>query len=233
MDDIRRQVALGCQALAFSGQSDLIWGHVSVRDPDGRGVWMKAAGLGFDEVTADSVILVSPDGELLEGEGKVHVEYPIHTEIIRARPDVAAVVHSHAAGTVAFGATNLPMRPIGHEATLFGPPDIVRFTETGDLIRTPKMGATMAIALRDRNAMLLVNHGMVTVGHDVATAIITAIMLERACRLQLTVEATGANYSWSSDAEALEKRENCYGPNQIAAAWKYLVRKIEAAGAQP
>ena len=103
MDDIRRQVALGCQALAFAGQSDLIWGHVSVRDPDGRGVWMKAAGLGFDEVTADSVILVSPDGELLEGEGKVHVEYPIHTEIIRARPDVVAVVHSHDKGTVAFG----------------------------------------------------------------------------------------------------------------------------------
>lgn len=226
-EEIRRQIALGCRALASTGQSDLIWGHVGARDPDGRGVWIKGGGLGFDEVTPDDVVLVSNEGALLEGTGKVHFEYPIHTEILNVRPDVDAVVHSHAEATVAFGATGMRLRAIGHEGTLFTPPDLLRYTATGDLIRTPKMGASVADALGDRNAMLLINHGMITVGNDIPTAIVTAIMLERACRMQLTASASGTDLNCSSDQEARDKRDRCYGPHQIAGAWEYLLRTIE------
>ncbi len=96
MDALREQVALGCRILALEDQGDFVWGHVSARDPEGRGVWMKASALGFEEIGPDNVILVSWDGEVLEGDGRRHAEYPIHTEAMRARGDVTRVVHTHA-----------------------------------------------------------------------------------------------------------------------------------------
>lgn len=225
---VRDEIALGCRILDREGQGDYIWGHVSGRDPEGRGTWLKGAGLGFDEITDQEVGLVGRDGSLLAGKGRVHFEFPIHTEVLAARPDVGAVVHTHAEAAVAFGATGLPLRPIGHDGTLFTPPDIARYTLTGDLIRTPEMGASVADALGDRNALFLVNHGIVTVGPDVATAVLTAVFLERACRMQLLAAAAGGELRWSSDEEALAKRDRVYGPHQLSAAWAYLRRTLSS-----
>jgi ribulose-5-phosphate 4-epimerase/fuculose-1-phosphate aldolase len=224
-DELRREVALGCRILGDADQGDLVWGHVSTRDPDGRGVWMKAATLGFEEVGSSDVLLVDRDGNVIEGEGRRHAEYPIHTEIVAAAPSVGAVVHTHAPAAVAFAALDVPLQPISHEGTLFVPPDIARFTRTGDLILTAGLGEDVAAAIGDRNALLLVNHGIVTVGHDVATAVMTAILLDRACRLQLAAMAAGELRRWSSDDEALSKRDHCYGPALLRQAWDYLSRR--------
>jgi ribulose-5-phosphate 4-epimerase/fuculose-1-phosphate aldolase len=223
---LRREVSLGCRVLDLEDQGDLVWGHVSARDPEGRGVWMKASTYGFDEVGPEQVILVSWDGEVLEGDGRRHVEYPLHTETMAARPDVGAVVHTHAADCVALGATGHPLRPISHEATLFVPPELARFTKTGDLITTAPLGQDVVAALADRNAVMLVNHGILTVGHDVATAVMTAVLLQRACRIQLRAMSAGGWATWSSDEEALAKRGHCYPPALIQQAWAYLVRRL-------
>jgi L-fuculose-phosphate aldolase len=222
--ELRSDVALGCRILGAEDQGDLVWGHVSARDPEGRGVWMKAATLGFDEITPEKVLLVDPGGNVLDGEGRRHAEFPIHTEIVAASPSVGAVVHTHAPAAVAFAALDVPLRPISHEGTLFVPPDIARFTKTGDLILTRELGADVAAAIGDRNALLLVNHGIVTVGPDVATAVMTAVLLERACRMQLRAMAAGELRRWSDDEEALSKRAHCYGPELLRQAWDYLVR---------
>src|ERR687885_936123 len=102
---LRADVALGCRILALEDQGDFVWGHVSARDPDGRGVWMKAATLGFEEIGAEQVILVSWDGDVLAGDGRRHAEYPIHTELVHARQDVAAVVPTPAPWSGALAAT--------------------------------------------------------------------------------------------------------------------------------
>lgn len=188
---------------------------------------MKAATYGFDEVTPERVVLVDESGAVLEGEGRSHAEYPIHTEIVRARSDVGAVVHSHAPHAVAFGTLDVPLRPVSHEGTLFVPPDIARFSLTGDLVTTRELGREVAGALGDRNAVLLVNHGIVTVGADVGTAVVTAILLERACRMQLLAMSAGELRRWSDDDEALAKRAHCYAPELLAQAWAYLVRRLE------
>jgi ribulose-5-phosphate 4-epimerase/fuculose-1-phosphate aldolase len=127
---------------------------------------------------------------------------------------------------VAFGALDRPLLPLSHEGTLFVPPDIARFTRTGDLILTPALGRELAVTLGDRNAILLVNHGIVTVGRDVATAVMAAVFLERACRTQLAAMAAGAISGWSDDEEALAKRAHCYAPEQLEMAWAYLVRAL-------
>jgi L-fuculose-phosphate aldolase len=225
---LREQVSLGCRVLGAEDQGDLVWGHVSARDPDGRGVWMKASTYGFEEVGVEQVILVSPEGEVLSGEGRRHAEYPIHTEVMAARPDVGGVVHTHAPEAVALAASGHPLRPISHEATLFVPPALARFEQTGDLILTPQLGRDVAAALGRRNALMLVNHGIVTAGPDVPTAVMTAVLLARACRIQLTAMSAGGWATWSDDAEALSKRGHCYPPELLAQAWAYLVRRLDA-----
>jgi ribulose-5-phosphate 4-epimerase/fuculose-1-phosphate aldolase len=225
-EELRRSVALGCGVLGAEGQGDLIWGHVSARDPEGSGVWMKAAGLGFEEVGVEDVILVTPEGEVAHGQGRRHAEYPIHTEIVATRSDVGAVVHTHAIHAVALGALDTPLLPLSHEGTLFVPPDIARFTRTADLIVTEQLGREVATTLGERNAVLLVNHGIVTVGPSVSTAVMTAVFLERACRTQLAAMAGGTVARWSDDDEALAKRDRCYSPEQIEQAWAYLVRRL-------
>ena len=222
---LRSQVALGCRILGAEEQGDFVWGHVSARDPSGRGIWMKAAGFGFDELTAEHVILVSWDGEVLEGDARRHLEYPIHTELMRARPDVGAVVHTHAPWSVAFASTEEPLRPLSHEGTLFVPPDVARFTQTGDLITTPELGAAVATTVGERSAALLVHHGIVACGADLPGAVFNAVFLERACRANMRALAAGGPKTWSSDEEALAKREHVYSPQ---AAWDYFARRFGA-----
>lgn len=220
-------VATGCRVLGDAGHGDLVWGHVSARDPQDRGVWMKASTYGFEEMVADRVLLVDASGAVLEGDGRRHAEFPIHTEIVQARRDVGAVVHTHAPHAVAFGALDAPLRPVSHEGTLFVPPDIARFTLTSDLITTAELGRALASTLADRNAALLVNHGIVAVGPDVPTAVVTAILLERACRTQLLAMSAGELRRWSDEDEALAKREHCYPAALLEQAWDYLVRRLD------
>jgi ribulose-5-phosphate 4-epimerase/fuculose-1-phosphate aldolase len=120
---------LACQALAAAGQGDMIWGHASVRDPQGRGVWMKSAGWGLEEIDASKIILVSPDGEVVDdpassNTGPRHIEYPIHTEIMASRPGVGSVVHTHSPAANQFAALDVPLRPLDHAGSLFCYPDI-------------------------------------------------------------------------------------------------------------
>jgi ribulose-5-phosphate 4-epimerase/fuculose-1-phosphate aldolase len=224
---LRELVSLGCRVLGAADQGDLVWGHVSARDPAGRGVWMKASGWGFEEIGPDRVVLVSWDGEVLAGEGRRHAEYPLHTEVMRARGDVGSVVHTHSPAAVAVGALGVPLRPFSHEANLFVPPDLARFTDTGDLVLTAELGRRVAAVLGDRNACLLVNHGILVAAPDVPTATVTAYLLDRACRMQLMVMAAGGEATWSPPEESLAKRAHCYPDPLLRDAWAYLVRQLD------
>jgi len=187
---------------------------------------MKAATWGFEEVDRTRTVLVARDGTVRAGAGRRHAEYPIHTEILEARPDVGAVVHTHAPHAVALAATGAPLLPISHEGTLFTPPAVPRFEETGDLILTTELGARVAATLGEHRALFLVNHGIVVTGPDVPTAVVGAVLLERACRTQLLAAAAGGATHVSDDAEALAKREHCYNEELLRQAWDYLVRRL-------
>ncbi|HVB05882.1 MAG TPA: class II aldolase/adducin family protein [Acidimicrobiales bacterium] len=223
--DPRAAVARACHVLGDIGQGDMVWGHVSLRDEQGRGVWMKAHAFGFNEIDEDKVLLVSFDGEVLEGEGRRHIEYPIHTEIMRARPDVRCVVHTHSVGAVAFAATGDDLRPISHDACYFVPPALARFTETGDLISTRELGEHLAAAIGDRNALLIPNHGIAVAGASVPHAIMGAVLLDRACRTQLLA---GEVRHWSPDDEALAKRASVWSDDGLDLGWNFLTRQAEA-----
>lgn len=214
----------GCRALTAAGQSDMVWGHPGVRDPDGRGVWMKCSGWGLEEVDAGRIVLVSPDGEVLAGDGPRHIEYPIHTEIMAARPDVGAVVHTHSASANAFSALDVPLVPLDHAGSLFCYPEIPRFTQTGGLIKDRSLGAALAGTLGDAVACLLPQHGIVAAGPDMPAAIMTAVLLDRACRTQLTAMAAGPVRRWGDEQDTVAKRADVWSAKQLLAGYEYLLR---------
>ena len=223
-----QQVVDGHRALATAGHGDMIWGHLAIRDPKGRGVWSKAAGWGMEEVTAERVVLVSFDGDVLFGDGSRHLEAFIHTELMRARPDVNATVHTHALAATSFASLDIPLRPLTHAATPFlATGDVPRFTETGDLIRSAALGASLARAVGDDNGCLIPGHGLVTVGADVSAAVLHAVLLDNACNAALLAAAAGGPRRWSSDAEVEAKRTGLWPPTAARSAFDYLVRRAD------
>ena len=218
-DEARALIAAACRVLQAAGQGDMIWGHVSVRDAGGRGVWLKGAGLGFDEVTEADCVLLSWDGDILAGSAGRHVEYPIHTELMAARPDIGGVVHTHPVHAIAFGVLGRPLRALSHEGALLTPPDVPRFTRTGDVVSTAGLGRDLAAALGDRNAVLMPRHGIATTGATLGEAVGIAVHLERACQIELLA---GPDAQGSSEAEALAKRGRVR--NRFEQAWTYLER---------
>jgi len=222
-------VLAACTALAAAGLGDMIWGHSSVRDAEGRGIWMKAAGFGFEEVDRERVLLVSWSGEVLVGAGRRHLEYPIHTQLFRARPDVNAIVHTHAPALAAFASLDTTLQPLSHDAVPFTEPPLPRLTAvTGSLISTPELGDAVADALGSSNGILLPSHGAVTVGVNTASAVMYSVLLERACRTQLTALAAGGAKVWSDEQETARKRDEVWNTAQLNAGFAYLVRQGES-----
>ena len=228
MDTEERLIAETAQAnraLGASGQSDTVWGHASVRDPHGRGAWMKAAGWSFEEVTSARVALVTPDGEVLAGSGPRHIEYPIHTEVMNARPDVGSVVHTHAPAAVAFAALDRPLLAISHDGVEFAEPQIARFTITGSLISSADLGSELATTIGGGVGCLIPRHGLVTVGPDAATAVMRAVLLARACQVQMQAMAAGEIRLWSDSGEIALKKAQVWAESQMNAGYAFLCRR--------
>jgi L-fuculose-phosphate aldolase len=224
---LRGEVVTGGWVLELDGQAEMVWGHVSARDPAGRGVWMKSAGIGFDEVTPERVLLVGPDGAVLDGDGRAHLEHPIHTAVLRARPDAGAVVHTHPAHVIALMASGKPLQAFSHTGGIFARPLPV-FRDARGLIDTDELGDRMAAALGDHRAVLLDGHGIVTAGASVGLAVMTAVMLERACRLQLLAEMGGGVAAPLSIDAALEAYAHVQPDAHMEGGWRYLARRARA-----
>lgn len=222
--DVRTKVARACNILAAEGHTDTIYGHVSARIEGTDRLWMKPHTLGLEEVRGHDVLTIDFDGNKLSGELPRHSEFPIHTEIYRQRPDVQCVIHTHPPYATAFSAVDEPLRPVNHEGTLFTPTP-PRFVQTSDLIVTPALGRAVAEAIQDRNALLLKNHGIVVVGSSVEEACVTAILLEKAARMQLLARQYG-EIQWTSDQEAQQKRTRIYTTDSFSLMWAYFLRKL-------
>jgi len=224
--EMRRRLTDACKILAMEGQGDAVWGHVTVRARPGAETFlMKPAQIGIEEVKPADHLEVDLDGKVVRGRLKRHSEVFIHAEVMRARPDVCAVVHTHPIYATVFSSLGVPLRPITHEGSNFAPGDVPRFTETTDLIVTPERGKAVARTLGDRNALFLVSHGIVTCAPTVEQAAVHALLLDIASRAQLMVPG-GTPRHWTSDEEALVKRDRIYSWPNHAQRWPYLLRKL-------
>lgn len=229
VSEARRRLVSGCRVLAAHGQGDLIWGHISVRVPgEPDKLLIKPAGLGLEEIEDEHLLIADLDGNRLHGDRPMHAEVFIHTEILRRRPDVQSVVHTHPPHAVAFSALEVPIRPVGHEGALFMDALPV-FDLTADLIVDAELGRALAATLSGERAALMRNHGVVTAGRSIAESVMSALLLEKACRVQLLAMSAGSGaMRLPEDDDARAKRDRLYRPAAFEAAFDYCERQAMA-----
>ena len=221
------ELAAAHRFLAVEGHEDRTSGHLSWRDPDGRGFWMKRSHIGMDEaMSASDMILVDWDGKTIGGTGQRHYEWPIHAEILRARPDIHSVGHTHAFYSQIFASTDEPLHPIGKEGAWFD--DQPKFQETCSLIRTPELGVRVAKKLGQADAVFLISHGIAFVGTTIRECTMVGIYLEAAVKAQCSIAMTGFKYRWPDEADARDKRSQTRTTSGINNYWAYMVRRDAA-----
>jgi ribulose-5-phosphate 4-epimerase/fuculose-1-phosphate aldolase len=222
------ELAYGCRILYMEGHADMTLGHLSLRDPDGRGVWLKRSGIGLGEVQPEDFILIDFSGNRLFGDGRLHKEWPIHTEIMRRRPDVMVAGHSHPFHATAFSALDVELSAVTNEAVYLGVAP-ARFSKTTGLIDTPTLGENLADALGGASTVLMRNHGISFVGPDIASATMMGLFLERACRSQLTLLSTGLAYATTAPEDISRKHDEIFDPGLIKTFWAFFKRRADRA----
>jgi ribulose-5-phosphate 4-epimerase/fuculose-1-phosphate aldolase len=212
--------------LEAEGHHDMTRGHISVRVPGKPELfYMKPHSYGFDEMTMENVVTCNLEGEKVEGQAPRHSEVFIHSEIFKVRPDVTSVIHSHPDHAVAVSALGRPIRAWSQPSVAFVD-RLGWFTETIDLIRRKDQGAGVARALGPHKACLMKNHGVAIAGASIEEAVITAIMLENACRIQLLIEAAGNPATEFTPEDLALLQEKIGKPEQMAINFEYLRRKV-------
>ncbi len=220
---IREQVAWACRILASEGYADLTLGHISAREAGGP-IWIKRKGVALDEVGPEDVV------SLEDTDAVLHLETVLHTGVYRARPDVGAVVHGHPPHATALGATAADLAILTHDGILFA--DGVGRFDDPDLIVDDDQGDRVAAALGSRRAVLMENHGVLAVGRDVPWAVLTAVTLERAARLQSIASCLG-ELRPISRALALELLPVKYRDEFVQEYWAAWQRSVSRDGGGP
>ncbi|WP_368498572.1 class II aldolase/adducin family protein [Herbiconiux sp. A18JL235] len=224
---ILADVARAHRILELEGHGDMSMGHLSFRDPFGRGLWLKRGNLALSEVEGDDFILIDFDGNVLEGTGLRHLEWPLHAEIMKARPDVNFVGHSHAHYSTVLGASEEELKPYNNHGVWFAYEGVPRFAETSHIITTVPLGVAAAKALGDAQAILLANHGVAFVGSTVAEVTLTGIFLEKAARFQVDLKASGFAPIEPDAEETKEKFDRIYPAKAQHNFWTYFNRRLD------
>ncbi len=232
---MRRTVAVACRVLAYRGLAEDVLGHVSLRVGADR-MLVRCRGpyeSGLLFTTGDDVRLVDLDGsgELGGGYG-VPNELPIHAEVLRARPDVHAVVHAHPPSVLVAGLAELPMRPV------FGAYNIpaLRMAVAGVpvypralLIRRADLGREMVAAMGESDVCVLRGHGVTTAGASVEQAVVRALNLDVLARV--TVEMARLDRAPADlPADDISGLPDLGGELNDLAVWRYNVARLNAAG---
>src|SRR5262249_13305692 len=156
--ELRERLALACRVLCHEGQDHFYFGHLSVRATADRGVWVKPAGLGLEEIQADDLALMDYDGRQLDGRHRLHKEMPIHNETYRGRPDVQAVVHTHPFYAAALSASGARFEMVSQDSLPFA--EGLGVYPSAELVMTAEQGQAVADALSARRGVLMKNHGI-------------------------------------------------------------------------
>ena len=227
------ELARACRVLELEGQGDRVVGHMAMRDPEGRGMWMKRAGVALGEIfDSRDFVLLDFDGHKLAGDGKSHGEWPIHSEILRLRPEINATSHTHPFYASVYSASEEPLMTVVPRATTqpVRPPC---FDDGTGLICTKDVDAAMVECMGPHTAVLLRNHGIVTCGANIEAPVLVAIALEKMCHEALTINASGLKFGCPQEDELLKKFEDgtALDPAIIGGKtlWNYLCRKLARA----
>lgn len=174
LDYCRRSMEYG---LNFNTQ-----GNISVRVPSSGLVAITPTDMGYDQMTADDIVVVGADGRRVEGDHQPSSETDVHLVVYRRRPDVNAVVHTEPVYANVFGALGRPIEGVLVNMIIYsrGPVPVMPFMPSN----STEFGEAMVKVLGNLNAIVWGNHGLMTVGPDLTTAFKTSVAVESAARVQ-------------------------------------------------
>ncbi len=188
----KQRLAGACRIFARLGYDMGGAGHITVRDPQfADRFWVNPYTVSFGRVCVSNLLLVDHAGQVVEGDGKLNrAAFAIHAQLHRLRPDVMAAAHSHSLHGKAWSTLGRTLDPLTQDACAIFEDHAVFETFSG-VVYSEEEGERIGAALGDRKALILQNHGLLTVGASVQSAVWRYIGLENACQVQLMAEAAG------------------------------------------
>jgi ribulose-5-phosphate 4-epimerase/fuculose-1-phosphate aldolase len=232
MDDaLVGRLAMGCRILSEQEIIDA-YGHLSARVPgqDDRFIINRAMSPAL--AVEEDFVVMTLDGEVVEGKGFPNQEWPIHASVYRARADVSSVLHSHSRLSRVFSLSPVPLRGV-----VMG--EVLEFKEGlpiyryGGLIRNPERGDQVAALLGQGTAMLLKGHGDVVVGRDVVASVMRAVRLKQNAEVLHDVLSHGEPNYWTPEDAAGwgEPMQQAASPEAMAGLanriWDYYEARVD------
>ncbi|HEY7930889.1 MAG TPA: class II aldolase/adducin family protein [Acidimicrobiales bacterium] len=189
----KQQLAAAFRLFSKFGFDEGVAGHITARDPERDDhFWVNPFGMHFGHVRASDLILVNDRGEVVEGDQPVNTAaFAIHSQVHAARPDVVAAAHAHSIYGKSWSTLGRPLDPITQDVCAFFEDHAVFDDYTGVVLDVEE-GKRIAHTLADKKAIILRNHGLLTVGHSVEEAAWWFITMERSCQAQLLASAAGS-----------------------------------------
>jgi ribulose-5-phosphate 4-epimerase/fuculose-1-phosphate aldolase len=204
----KQRLAAALRLFAQYGFDEGIAGHITVRDPEHLDhFWVNPFGLYFGHIRVSDLILVNDAGEVVEGDRLVNrAAFAIHSQIHAARPDVLAAAHSHSTYGKTWSCLGRLLDPLTQDACSFYQ-DHALFDDYTGVVLDPAEGRRIAQALGNKKALILRNHGLLTVGHTVDEAAWWFITMDRSCQVQLMAEAAGNPIAIDPENAAIAQRQ--------------------------
>jgi ribulose-5-phosphate 4-epimerase/fuculose-1-phosphate aldolase len=215
------------------GWTDLINTHMSARVPgEPNHFLINNYGETFDEVTASSLVKMDMDGNVLTPGGKFNnAGFIIHSGVYKARPDAQCVLHTHTRAGAGVSLLQKGLRPISQDVlAVYDEIAYHKYGVPATVEECEELGKTCAHG----SCVVLLNHGLLTLGETIHGAMMRLWSLERACELELIARQMDEppvvidDYVIGKAAERMKKRRatNEYG----LAEWQGLVRQVERKG---
>jgi ribulose-5-phosphate 4-epimerase/fuculose-1-phosphate aldolase len=188
----KQRLAAAFRLFSRYGFDEGVAGHITARDPERLDhFWVNPFGMHFGQIRASDLILVNHKGDVVEGKYPVNgAAFAIHSQVHAARPDVIAAAHSHSLHGKAWSSLGRLLDPLTQDSCAFYEDHSVFADFTGVVYQTSE-GERIAQALGKHKAVILRNHGLLTVGHTVDEAVWWFITMDRSCHAQLLAEAAG------------------------------------------
>ena len=188
----KQRLAAGFRLFSKFGFDEGVAGHITARDPEFPDrFWVNPFAMHFSQIRVSDLICVDHDGEVIEGDRAVNrAAFAIHSQVHASRPDAVAAAHSHSVYGKSWSSLGRLLDPITQDVCAFYNDHSLFDDYTGVVLDTEE-GKRIAHALGDNKAVILRNHGLLTVGQSVDEAVWWFITMERSCQAQLMAEAAG------------------------------------------
>jgi ribulose-5-phosphate 4-epimerase/fuculose-1-phosphate aldolase len=233
--DMRCELAAAYQLAARYKWTDLIFTHFTARVPGTHYMLINPYGLMFDEITASSLVKIDEDGNVIEdatGLGVNHAGFVIHGCVHAARPEVNCVIHTHTRAGSAVSAQECGLLPLTqHSLRVYG---MLTYHDYEGIALELDERTRLARDLGPTSmAMILRNHGLLTLGNTVGEAFELMYYLDTACQIQIDALASGRVEAREIPrAVAMKGFEQFKGPGgaEVAKSWTALLRMLDRQG---